>query len=34
MAATTMLLLLADGRFPAGAHAHSAGLEAPSPPAG
>ncbi|WBB50934.1 urease accessory protein UreF [Verrucosispora sp. WMMA2044] len=28
MAATTMLLLLADGRFPAGAHAHSAGLEA------
>ncbi|WBB53300.1 urease accessory UreF family protein [Verrucosispora sp. WMMD573] len=28
MTATTMLLLLADGRFPAGAHAHSAGLEA------
>ncbi|PZG21173.1 urease accessory protein UreF [Micromonospora craterilacus] len=28
MAAPTMLLLLADGRFPAGAHAHSAGLEA------
>ncbi|NLU78300.1 urease accessory protein UreF [Micromonospora sp. HNM0581] len=28
MATPTMLLLLADGRFPAGAHAHSAGLEA------
>ncbi|MEV2239277.1 urease accessory UreF family protein [Micromonospora sp. NPDC049891] len=28
MATSTMLLLLADGRFPAGAHAHSAGLEA------
>ncbi|MFC5941918.1 urease accessory UreF family protein, partial [Micromonospora harpali] len=25
---TSMLLLLADGRFPAGAHAHSSGLEA------
>nr|QLJ96673.1 urease accessory protein UreF [Micromonospora carbonacea] len=25
---TSMLLLLADGRFPAGAHAHSGGLEA------
>ncbi len=28
MTAPTMLLLLADGRFPAGAHAHSSGLEA------
>ncbi|RIV41468.1 urease accessory protein UreF [Micromonospora radicis] len=28
MSASTMLLLLADGRFPAGAHAHSSGLEA------
>ena len=28
MAATTALLLLADGRYPAGGHAHSAGLEA------
>ncbi|TBL26634.1 urease accessory protein UreF, partial [Verrucosispora sp. SN26_14.1] len=28
MSAPTMLLLLADGRFPAGAHAHSSGLEA------
>ncbi|MGC5053475.1 urease accessory protein UreF [Micromonospora sp. DT48] len=28
MATPTMLLLLADGRFPAGAHAHSSGLEA------
>ncbi|MEV0212097.1 urease accessory UreF family protein [Micromonospora sp. NPDC050695] len=28
MAASSLLLLLADGRFPAGAHAHSGGLEA------
>ncbi|NJP30953.1 urease accessory protein UreF [Micromonospora thermarum] len=28
MAAPSLLLLLADGRFPAGAHAHSGGLEA------
>ncbi|AEB45608.1 urease accessory protein UreF [Micromonospora maris] len=28
MAATTIALLVADGRFPAGAHAHSSGLEA------
>ncbi|WP_341715871.1 urease accessory UreF family protein [Micromonospora sp. FIMYZ51] len=28
MTTSTMLLLLADGRFPAGAHAHSTGLEA------
>jgi urease accessory protein len=28
MAAYTRLLLLADGRFPSGGHAHSAGLEA------
>ncbi|MFG1914621.1 urease accessory protein UreF [Micromonospora sp. NPDC048898] len=28
MATPSMLLLLADGRFPAGAHAHSGGLEA------
>ncbi|MFV2101548.1 urease accessory protein UreF [Micromonospora sp. LOL_024] len=28
MATPSMLLLLADGRFPAGAHAHSCGLEA------
>ncbi|GAA0394510.1 MULTISPECIES: urease accessory protein UreF [Micromonospora] len=28
MTATTIQLLVADGRFPAGAHAHSSGLEA------
>ncbi|MET8373697.1 urease accessory UreF family protein [Micromonospora profundi] len=28
MATSSLLLLLADGRFPAGAHAHSGGLEA------
>ena len=28
MALPTILLLIADGRFPAGAHAHSSGLEA------
>ncbi|MBL6277895.1 urease accessory protein UreF [Micromonospora fiedleri] len=28
MAVPTILLLVADGRFPAGAHAHSSGLEA------
>ncbi|QDY08931.1 urease accessory protein UreF [Micromonospora sp. HM134] len=28
MTPSSMVLLLADGRFPAGAHAHSAGLEA------
>ncbi|MCG5437552.1 urease accessory protein UreF, partial [Micromonospora sp. PSH25] len=28
MATPSLLLLLADGRFPAGAHAHSGGLEA------
>ncbi|KXK60714.1 urease accessory protein UreF [Micromonospora rosaria] len=28
MTPSTLLLLLADGRFPAGAHAHSGGLEA------
>ncbi|MEU4792171.1 urease accessory UreF family protein, partial [Micromonospora tulbaghiae] len=28
MATSSLLLLLADGRFPAGAHAHSNGLEA------